>query len=506
MKKVLFWVSLIISLLVLNAVPSFAMGFTVSPEMIGGLGDLGYGLVGGAEFDFSGTEYTIEGYDNLSEQLKAEASDRKAREFLQAYCIARGIPIPNVDPDLPATDVEGFYKSNYFNSSVRSAWNEYKLAQSITEQEAALRFPLGPQSFADWAEYNDFWYTKYKDSFSNNSIVVNPDLNYADYINTINSDSGSGLDFFFSDWFIENRGLPDFGSPSTRSWVVQASSLSNFNNLVTSVNSTQYMYMSNGILTANITGSDIAWIVNVSGSSAIQSLPDGFGFCTFRCTNSNVIRIYPGQDGNAYSVGQSYFNVSNKYLTSLTACLNFLKAYRNINIYVNGVAWSLAGAPADPLIPTFPDVIGGTNDDPYPAYDIVFPNTSDYEGNFDLTSIFDAIKEAIIGASDTDDTTSSTLTRDKVSDTFKDKVGEAVGETTTMDAVLEDSFPLQGTLNYPVLPPIPELPIGNAFSGTTILAQLIDACQQILPEPLVLVFWGIIFVLFIIGLIKILHK
>jgi len=488
MKKVLFWLSLILGLLVLNQVPSFAMEFSVSPEMIGGLGDIGYGLLGGASFDFNGTEYVIEDYGNLSDQLKAEAANRKTREFLQAYCIARGLPIPNVDPDLPATDAKGFYKSNYFASSVRANWNEYKLAQDILEQNEALRFPINPQSFADWSEYNNFWYDKYIDSFYTDDVItVDPDPNYLTYIDNIN-----GAGFWWKNYANSNGsgvGLRVY-PPDLSTWVTQGS-------MSTSQN---WIYVSScSIRDLNIVSNNGIYSCRVSipRDQMIYNFVDGGTSYQVGTPWDNKF-LY---SGNAYDFN---FSASGTLANVLNQVQN---KFRNVNIYVDGIAWSLAGAPANPLIPTFPDVIGGTQDDPYPAYDIVFPDTTNYDGTFDLTSIFDAIKEAIIGASDSDDTTSGTLTKEKVSDTFKDRAGEAVGELTkTMDAVLDDSFPLEGTLNYPVLPPIPELPISNAFMGTTILAQLIDACQQILPEPLTLVFWGIIFILFIIGLIKILHK
>lgn len=57
------------------------MEFTISPESIGGLGDLGYGLLGGATFDFDGTEYQIQDYDSLSEAIKEQKLKNKLVNF-----------------------------------------------------------------------------------------------------------------------------------------------------------------------------------------------------------------------------------------------------------------------------------------------------------------------------------------------------------------------------------------------------------------------------------------
>lgn len=492
-------------------------------ETIGALGDLGYGLIGGATFDFDGTKYTIEDFDNLSEQLQQEAADRKAREFLQAYCLARGIPIPNIDPDLPATTGKEFYKSQYFDSANRTVWNNYKLGRTSIEQQNALRFPISPQAFSDWTGYSNFWYQKYMEQFEPAEVnPIDPFENvpsqYRSYVEKINS-SGQ-YNFYFENYPIDYSGYVmdnTFNNPSEVSWTLGKSDLNN---------SSAYIVDSSGLYSQHILPMGIKTCVLTNNGTTYTLTIDNFQDTYYWARSYAYYHYYSfavfnefGGTMQAQSISEStawsnYIPQSSTFTRTglLDSLLEFMSnKFRNMNIVVDGDTWYEVGGLAPTgdgtIIPDFPDVIGGNDDDPIPAYDIVFPNTSDNEGTFDITSLFDALKEAIIGASDNDDSTDSTLTREKVTDTYKDRVGEAVGEAVkTIDDVMEDSFPIQGTLNYPNLPPIPQIPLDNAFAGTTILSELIDACQQILPSPLALAFWGMIFILFIIGLIRILHK
>lgn len=475
------------------------MEFTISPEMIGGLGDLGYGLIGGASFDFDGTEYVIEDFDNLSEQLKAEAADRKAREFLQAYCMARGIPIPNIDPELPALTTKEFYKSQYFDSANRTVWNNYKLGRTTLEQQEALRFPINPQAFNDWTGYSEFWYQKYMEQFyieEEEEPEFEIPVGYQAYIDNI----------LAYNYRIANAnqlsGIIQFTDPLSDSSYVALSGLENY-----SSDGALYLWNCNKI-TFEVTS------LNNNYSFSYSPVYNNHFYSTSN-PNWDTSRAYiyfPAQEGSNWRFGENYTSKvqTYSYSGSLSGLLDYLtQHFVNFDLVIDGNTWigGIDQAPSNPIIPDFNDVIGGNEEDPIPAYDIVFPDTSDNEGTFDITSLFDALKEAIIGASDNDDTTDSSLTREKVTDTYKDRVGDAVGVAVkTIDDVMEDSFPVQGTLNYPNLPPIPQIPLDNAFAGTTILSELIDACQKIIPSPLALAFWGMIFILFIIGLIRILHK
>lgn len=478
MKKLPIFIMLFVVLLLPIKVYASEVVFNISD--FGALGDLGYGLIGGAQFDFDGSRYVIGNYDNLSSSEKEELLNKNALQFLFDYAEARKLPIPDQEG--------GYYQSLIFEKGIREAFNQYQYDINTGAFADAYSMTLSRQRFSDWAMYQDTWYSRYIESFNNvdiPDIEVNPDEAYLNYINNIN---GDGF------WWKNNN------SSNLR---YNASDLTWFDNGYAITNTLNYI---GGIYTTNIVD------INIISNNGVYSFSKSF-------SNSDILLSFGSnpyyQRGVVmYGSGYSYASTSNNwgpfnfaFSGSLSSVLNYIQEhFRNVNLYVDGEAWSLVSnpSPANPVIPDFPDVINIDSEDPIGMIDL--PNTTDYEGTFDITSLFDALKEAIAGASDNDNTTKGVLTGDAVKDTFKDKAGELVGSIATpISTVIDDSFPIEGSLNYPNIVPYAE-PISNAFMGTTVLAQLIDATQTVLPEPLTLVFWGIVFILFIIGLIKILHK
>lgn len=481
MKKLPIFIMLFVVLLVPIKVYASEVVFNISD--FGALGDLGYGLIGGAQFDFDGSRYVIGNYDNLSSSEKEELLNQNALQFLLDYAEVRKLPVPDQEG--------GYYQSLIFEKGIREAFNQYQYDINTGATAGAYAMALSRQRFSDWTMYQDTWYSRYISSFEivdTPDIEVNPD---PDYINDIDIINGSGasfignfknvynIEFIYDQYdltFIPYDGsFPINNSPSLTGWFI-----------CTPVLDINIINIGNGNYSFSI------------GPIQIPSINNPY--------NSDLINSFYSNSGTLTYTG-GYITINKSYSGTLRNVFNYIiYNFRNVNIYVDGKAWDLVTlpSPANPVIPDFPDVINIDSEDPIGMIDL--PNTTDFEGTFDITSLFDALKEAIAGASDNDNTSSGVLTGDAVKDTFKDKAGELVGSAAIpISTVIDDSFPIEGSLNYPNIVPYAE-PISNAFMGTTILAQLIDATQTVLPEPLILVFWGIVFILFIIGLIKILHK
>lgn len=496
MKKLPIFIMLFVVLLVPIKVYASEVVFNISD--FGALGDLGYGLIGGAQFDFDGSRYVIGNYDNLSSSEKEELLNQNALQFLLDYAEARKLPVPDQEG--------GYYQSLIFEKGIREAFNQYQYDINTGASAEAYAMTLSRQRFSDWAMYQDTWYSRYISSFEivdTPSIEVNPDPNYIQVLDYIN---GSG--FWWKDAPNNNLHLNGYATnigvsiypPDLVTWFGNKSRSIPYVGSVGSYSSP--ILFTTNIISIYINGSDDNYSFNldISNNDILTNFYSSYTgnlSCKSGYVGSN------GFDGNSSNSISLNFSHSG----TLMSCLNYISYYfRNVNILVNGEYWALVGdqAASNPVIPDFPDVINVDSGDPIGMIDL--PNTDDFEGSFDITSLFDALKEAIAGASDNDNTSSGVLTGDAVKDTFKDKAGELVGSVAIpISTVIDDSFPIEGSLNYPNIVPYAE-PISNAFMGTTILAQLIDATQTVLPEPLILVFWGIVFILFIIGLIKILHK
>lgn len=215
-------------------------------------------------------------------------------------------------------------------------------------------------------------------------------------------------------------------------------------------------------------------------------------------SSTDTINYYPNYGGNS---NIPLYNQASFASLSL-ACNYIYQHYANINLFVDNVPWCITGQISQTPTVDFTDVIGtGADDDP--IYDVWMPDTLTGEAGFDLTSLLDAIADFI-----NDDTNDRVLAWDDISDQIIDIDGtlERVGvRKRAVAEVQEDDEVIEDTGDFPDIP-LPDMPISDAFSGTSVLAELIDACQNTLPVELIACFWGIVFCCFIIGLIKILHK
>lgn len=229
---------------------------------------------------------------------------------------------------------------------------------------------------------------------------------------------------------------------------------------------------------------------------------------TLRClVSNNVIK---------FASDSSYNSNYTTTFPDLPTAINYIyDHFSNFNLYVNGDAWILVGQ--DSEIVDFPDVFGTDYDDL--AYDVVVPTDDNLA--FDICKLYgwlydnitqgldnyltwdDLISGGIIIDTDTDEPISDTDARTRTKSVPVSKVvddtlvGEGDGGNITPSPDPERIFPIL---------PIEVSPIDNALGGSTILAEIVDATQNALPSELIDAFWGIVFILFIIGIIWTFHK
>lgn len=496
MKKIALPSMIILIIMYIGFLPARAMDFTVDIGSISTLGDIGYGLAGGASFNFNNSKYKIDNYDVMSTVEQAAALNAAAEQWLSDYAALR---------------VPTMYMTTEYRKMVETANRNYWRANGdVAAERAALRLGLTPTIFSSWAGYNEFWAQKYIDSLhaEAETTPTYPDEDYLNYLDLINDSSVP--DGFFWKYFLNPvTGTGDYnmqlvnGNWFDYTWVVT----NNRNNII-------YQNRTTSILGAelaniNITSSNgtYYWSQTFTRKALFNSI--------YKPNGSIVDRNFPydvvlNKSGTLNDFSGSSLNSTVSFSTSgtLAAVLQYVSNHvRNANIYVDGVPWDLVNdIPLNPVIPDFEDVIVTPNDEEiYP--DIIMPDT-DY-GGFDLTSIFDAIKEAIADAS-SDDVAAGDGILD-IDDVLNNDGVIDINDGTAVDTIdvpFPDTIPIEIEDINPPFPvfPIEVEPIHNAFSGTTILAELVDATQIVLPDELILVFWGIVFILFIIGLIKIFHK
>lgn len=481
---------------------------TWSPSMISGLGDLGLALAGGASFDFKNSKY-IQGAVDIDQALAEQAT----QEFINDYILKRGIN--NLSPDdIPTSDFD-YYKTYYYQSNVNRAWNNYRLAQTQEDQDVVLRFELSNSLFARWTGYNNVWYKNYIDNLTFEGSANIPDA-YKQFLPQLSF--GCTWDHFpvparnypYGNNFINNKYLNANVSliyePSEGMWGYPGRDLYN------------YFPESNGTIWAGLFAFDYnSFYIFYNTSNKTATLQNA-NYLSWEHdeyhTNlasgsirklSNQVPVYAANSYDTLSTSHT-FNSDEDFFTWFGKyCANCRLAIGDSidNVVFIGATDVIDNIPMLP--PDFTDIIDMDSDDP--AYDVVVP-VDGVPAWFDLTSLFDAIKLAIIDAKNPSNTDDGVLDIDKVIDNsgIVDEDGEIV-DTTTKDIadVLDDPIEIDNTQDYPVIP-LYTPPVHNAFKGTSILAELIDGTQSVLPEELILTFWGIVFVIFILGLLKILHK
>lgn len=221
------------------------------------------------------------------------------------------------------------------------------------------------------------------------------------------------------------------------------------------------------------------------------------------------------------AVSNSFASFHALAFSDMNAVFAFLeKNFRNINISVEGEMWQRKTTGVNisgNISVTIPDaVIDSSNEDGK----IV---------NVPIALPYDPATDEII---------SSNVNLDKVFDAIADKIAQ--GATSIKWADLVDAGAIEGTDGIPLtdtdfkllplisiltktrvtpqtiaiddvipsLPTLPSLGIGEnpAFDGITVLARIINVTNQSLPEELVMCFYGVVFGIVILGIIKIMHK
>lgn len=183
---------------------------------------------------------------------------------------------------------------------------------------------------------------------------------------------------------------------------------------------------------------------------------------------------------------------------NLTTAMNYLNQYfRNINLYVNDVPWAIASIGAtNNITPEFPDAVGG-EELPTTTWPIFKPRAPYYTS---VPGMLQAIEDAIAddGELDLDDL------KPYLTDENGDPVPDPIFDPEPVPIPVPDPVNPDVVPGLPILPAIP--PDMPGFNGVSVLAEIINFTNQSLPSYLIVTFWGIIFGIVILGLIKILHK
>lgn len=222
---------------------------------------------------------------------------------------------------------------------------------------------------------------------------------------------------------------------------------------------------------------------------------------------------YVGANAGAAS-DQVLSSISGNSFDNLSQALTWISArFRNITLYVDGNLWASSGDSGHVIDKgievTVPDAVIDDVTGEIVAHNISVP--LDQSGNvkpfnIDLDGVFDLITDHIANGIDTLDWTDIisegvltgvdgvVLTIDDFTDVPASKV---IDTPVTATDVLTDSVPR-----------LPSLPAYNnsGFAGVSVLARIINMTNQSLPSELVLCFYGVVFGICILGLIKILHK
>lgn len=490
-----------------------AMSTTISQSDIPNIFDIGMALGNGIELDISQ-------FEDIDEFMDTYKEKRFDSSFLNAL---------DVFYDLISDDAftdNSFYSicfPNEFQMNM-DTYNQLSLSyQDYLLHGMPLLVSYNDETIARWSNYDRFYVDHYLNDFQYEySNVPQVPVEYVSTVENINVDSGNPLqpDFFFSDASPDQYSAFN-GNISDYSYVVWPGSSGESNGIA---------FLNGSTLTTS------GCLASTPITCNITTTVDGF-HCTFLNYNNVNVFINNWSNVNSYS---GYFTnniisaanlrnattpsyVSGRDFTTIEGCINYINTYfRNVIIVVNGDTWSdpFLGNPID--IATAPDVIRNDDGDII-GQDCFLPDIPG-EGFFDLTKFWDMLIDAI------EDPTKDVITWDDViengvivddngtalDDTqIKTKdISEVISNATTSDpAVPEDDSDVYKNV-LPPLPPLirfPDIKPGgphpeDAFDGISVLARIINVTNKSMPEDIMYVFWGIIFGMITLGLIKVLHK
>lgn len=374
--------------------------------------------------------------------------------------------------------------SNEVNEALLSTGNLYNTKIPL----------LNEIEFANFVNYNHDALSIYNSFFTYtpDTPIPTPDAQYITYIENIN---GSGFWFKnFEQQYISNQPIYSHYPLSDYSWYGGNGFGQNSSNNVT-------IFELYDIIDINIVSNG----TNYSVSFDINVIGDAFN----RYMTGANVRGYGGLINNTVNriAGNSqYSQVSTPYKMftytdsgSLDHIFQNLSAkFRNCNIYVDNVPWSLVDSPAvtPHITPEFPDAVGG-EDLPSTTWPVHRPRAPYYTS---VPGMLQAIEDAIQGDGklDIDDL------KPYLTDENGDPVPDPIFDPEPVPIPVPDPVNPDVVPGLPVLPAMPpEMP---GLNGVSVLAEIINFTNQSLPTSLIVTFWGIVFGIVILGLIKILHK
>lgn len=349
---------------------------------------------------------------------------------------------------------------------------------------------LNDVEFANFVGYNHDALRLYSEFFTTepDPNAPTPDPAYNSYIDAFN---GSG--FFWSDFsspLSGYRGNASFsGNIKDYSYIIRTP----FGNDTIGSTSSGLVFPTN-IIDLNITYNGTNYTGTISNVNNISNFIYAGGFywnaVSFTGTNG-----YDNMINNSNNVSNYSYSYTGTLANVLTYFSNRIK---NVNIYVDGVAWALVNAPTPTptITPEFPDAVGG-EDLESTTWPISRPRAPYYTN---VPGVLQAIEDAIVddGKLDIDDL------KPYLTDENGDPVPDPIFDPEPVPIPVPDPVNPDVVPGLPILPAIPpEMP---GFNGVSVLAEIINFTNQSLPTSLIVTFWGIVFGIVILGLIKILHK
>ena len=377
---------------------------------------------------------------------------------------------------------------------------------------------------AQFMSYDKNYY-KYLIASGNDVVVPNPDPNYSQYLNILN---GSG--FVWKDMAMTYDNVnPNYTitDASDFSWFYNNNNFGGSLSIQDSLSLYNIIQglMFSPVLTFDINGSDNNYNLSLRDSAINYSyMYSDWSSQYFDGNYNGTLYTNAGRLVNAM-VFNNYWIVNPSKFTyngSLDACLNYLSKYmRNINLYVNGDLWLAGDLPVSNPPILSPDLvgIGDLPDDTYGVLGLNEPVNLDLGAFLGwLQDLIDLGKD-VIGLGDLVDSDDLPFLRTKDTDTDIDldntnvipaeqviddpKEKEEEHEDTNPDPEPPDPDP-----PFPApLPPILPVPDPNITPRqTTVLSEIIQATDTVVPSELMTLIWSTFGLLVVGGLIYILHK
>ncbi len=366
---------------------------------------------------------------------------------------------------------------------------------------------LNEIEFANFVGYNHDALKLYSEFFNSEDVTPNPDPAYQGYITTINDRTPQATSYGTSFFWGNTLSSPSSNRVFYNNGVQIDSSAGFANNyswIVFNQNGQISTYSNNSYNTIPILGCNIFdiyidnnnGVYNLTTSTINQSLSANWAHFGYK----NAFTISKQDSGDAYFNGTNTYtlNWTPSFSGTLQECFDYIsRKVKNVNIYVDGVPWSIVGTVTTPTItPEFPDAVGGEelNTTTWPISRPRAPYYTSVPGM--LRAIEDAIQDD--GKLDIDDL------KPYLTDENGDPVPDPIFDPEPVP------IPVPDPVNPDVVPGLPELPViplnMPGYNGVSVLAEIINFTNQSLPNALIVTFWGVVFGIVILGLIKILHK